>query len=44
MAEVCRFISFEELRKQSDAVANVLQYLKPEFLDSFSESCQIEDV
>ena len=44
MAEVCRFISFEELRKQLDVVANVLQYLKPEFLDSFSESCQIEDV
>lgn len=44
MVEVCRFISFEELRKQLDAISNVLQYLKPEFLDSFSEGCQIEDV
>jgi hypothetical protein len=44
MAEICRFISFEELRKNSDAVRNVLQYLKPEFLDSFSESCEIEEV
>lgn len=44
MAEICRFISFEELHKQLEAVGGVLQYLKPEFLDSFSESCQIEDV
>jgi hypothetical protein len=44
MAEICRFISFEELRNQLSAVSNVLQYLKPEFLDSFSEGCQIEDV
>ena len=44
MAEVCRFISFEELRRQLNAVSNVLQYLKPEFPDSFSEGCQIEDV
>jgi len=44
MAELCRFISFEELRRQLNAVSNVLQYLKPEFLDSFSEGCQIEDV
>ena len=44
MAEMCRFISFEELRRQLDQVKHVLQFLKPEFLDSFSESCEIEDV
>lgn len=44
MAEICRFISSKELRKRLNEVSSVLQYLKPEFLDSFSEGCQIEDV
>jgi len=43
MSEMCRFISFEELRKQVDAAEHLLQFLKPEFLESFSESCEIED-
>jgi hypothetical protein len=43
MAEMCRFISFEELRKQLQVAEKLVQFLKPEFLDSFSESCAIED-
>jgi hypothetical protein len=43
MSGICRFISFEELRKQLDMAAKLVQFLKPEFLDSFSESCTIED-
>jgi hypothetical protein len=43
MSEMCRFISFEELRKQLEAAEKLVQFLKPEFLDSFSESCAIED-
>ena len=43
MSEMCRFISFEEIRKQVEATKPLLQFLKPEFLDSFSESCEIED-
>jgi hypothetical protein len=43
MSEMCRYISFEELRRQLDAAKSFLQFLKPEFLDSFSESCEIED-
>jgi hypothetical protein len=44
MSEMCRYISFEELRKQLEAAWSFLQFLKPEFLDSFSESCEAEDV
>lgn len=44
MSEMCRYISFEELRKQLDAAKGFVQFLKPEFLDSFSESCEVEEV
>ena len=44
MAEMCRYISFEELRRQLDAAKGFLQFLKPEFLDSFSESCEPEEL
>jgi predicted RNA-binding protein len=44
MAEICRFISFDELRKQLQLATNFLKFLKPEFLDSFSESCHVEDI
>ena len=42
MAEICRYISFEEMHKQVDAAKHLFQFLKPEFLDSFSESCEIQ--
>ena len=44
MREMCRFISFEELRRQLDLARHFLQFLKPEFLDAFSESCEPEEV
>jgi hypothetical protein len=44
MSQTCRFISFEELRKQVDLTKHFLQFLKAEFLDAFSESCEPEDV
>jgi hypothetical protein len=44
MAELCRFISFEDLRFKVNEAGPMLKYLKPEFLDSFSESCEIENV
>jgi hypothetical protein len=42
MSEICRFISFEELRKQLEGAVKLVKFLKPEFLESFSESCEIE--
>jgi hypothetical protein len=43
MSEICRFISFEELRKELDRAQHLAQFLKPEFLDSISEDCVIPD-
>ncbi len=44
LSEICRYISFNELRSQIKEVAKVVQYLKPEFLTEISESCEIEEV
>jgi predicted RNA-binding protein len=43
MSEMCRYISFSTLRERLAAVKPVAKYLKPEFLDELSESCEVED-
>jgi hypothetical protein len=43
LAETCRFISFSTLKDQIKAVSHILRFLKPEFLEEISESCEIED-
>lgn len=42
--EVCRFISFSELRKKLREAAPLIRYLKPEFLEELSESCGLDDI
>jgi hypothetical protein len=42
--EVCRFISFSGLRTKLKEAGPLLRYLKPEFLEELSESCEIEQV
>ena len=44
MPDMCRFISFEELKKQLEEAEKLVQFLKPEFVEYFSESCAIEDI
>lgn len=44
MSEMCGFISFEALRGKVKEVSSIAQYLKPDFIDSISESCDLEDV
>jgi hypothetical protein len=41
--EICRYISFSSLKEQIAKVSTVLQYLKPEFLEEISETCEIEE-
>lgn len=41
--EVCRFVSFSELRARLKHAEPLIRYLKPEFLEEFSESCEIEE-
>ncbi len=43
LAEICRFISFASLREQVRQVAPMARYLKPEFLEEISESCEVEE-
>ena len=41
--EVCRFISFSALRVRLKEAGPLVRYLKPEFLEELSESCEIEE-
>jgi len=43
LSEVCRFISFSDLRKRIKEAEPLIRYLKPEFLEELSESCEIEE-
>ena len=43
LAGICRYIAFNILRERVEQVAGVVKYLKPEFLDELSESCQLDD-
>lgn len=43
LAEVCRFISFSALKEQIEKASAYIRYMKPEFLDELSESCEAEE-
>ncbi len=44
LSEICRFISFTTLKEQVKVVSHILRFLKPEFLEEISESCEIEEI
>lgn len=44
MSEMCRFIPFSNLKEGISRIAPVARYLKPEFLEEISESCEVEEV
>lgn len=43
LCEICRYISFDTLRDQIKQAAAFIKFLKPEFLEELSESCEIDD-
>ena len=43
MNQMCRYLSFSELKGCVLRVAPVIRYLKPDFLDELSESCEVEE-
>jgi len=43
LASICRYIAFNTPRERISAVASVVKYLKPEFLEELSEDCEIDD-
>jgi hypothetical protein len=42
LVEVCRYISFESLSSKLAEVSSFVRYLKPDFLQGISESCEVE--
>jgi predicted RNA-binding protein len=44
MSEVCRFISFASLRERLKQAEPFIRYLKADFLEELSESCEVEEV
>jgi hypothetical protein len=43
LSEICKFISFSGLKEQINKVSAYIRFLKPEFLDELSESCELEE-
>jgi len=44
LSEICRFISFSTLKEQIKTVGHMIRFIKPEFLEEISESCEIEEI
>jgi len=44
LVDVCRYISFEGLREALTAAQNYISYLKPDWLQTVSESCALDDL
>jgi len=42
LVDVRRFISFESLSSKLAEVSSFVRYLKPDFLQGISESCEVE--
>jgi hypothetical protein len=43
LAGISPYISFNALRERIGHVASIVKYLKPEFLEELSESCELDD-
>jgi hypothetical protein len=43
LSEMCRYISFSSLKEQINQAAQYIRFLKPEFLEELSESCELEE-
>lgn len=44
LPEICRYIPFSTLKKKIQELKSVITYLKPEFLEEISESCEVEEI
>jgi hypothetical protein len=43
LSQMCRFISFSGLKDQIKQAAAYIRFLRPEFLEELSESCELEE-
>ena len=44
LPKICRFIPYSKLKKEIEGLGPKIKYLRPEFLDEISESCEIEEI
>lgn len=44
LAEICRYIPFSTLKDTIPNIESMLSYLKPDYLEELSESCEIEEI
>ena len=44
LPEICRYIPFSTLKNRIKELESVITYLKPEFLEEISESCEVEEI
>ena len=44
LSEICRYIPFSVLKSTIPKIESMLSYIKPDYLEELSESCEIEDI
>lgn len=43
LPNICKFISYSELKTKIDSIGHMLKYMKPEFIDEIAESCVTDE-
>ncbi len=43
MSGICRFISFSALHDHIPKIESILQYVKPDYIDELSETCEVQE-
>jgi hypothetical protein len=43
LADICRYVSFSSLKTAVNTARSYVRFLRPDFLDEFAESWEIED-
>ncbi len=44
LLEICRYISFSTLKDEVKKISTIIRYIKPEYLEEISESCETEEL
>ena len=44
LSQICKLITFSALRDKFNQIEPYMAYIKPEFLEELSESCEVEEI
>ncbi|MCG2723053.1 MAG: hypothetical protein L6290_13730 [Thermodesulfovibrionales bacterium] len=44
LPKICKFIPYSQLKKEIEAIGERIKYMKPEFIEDLSESCEPDEV